>query len=107
MIANPKHYGAGTIVQSAGGPARPTIVIVAGSVALTHPSRVEKIMLVDAGRYLAKPISQPIGFRLASTPGMDFGALSWIALINGTASAAQGGREDDLAYWPPRQTFAA
>ena len=40
--------------------------------ALTHPSRVEKLILVDAGGYPTTPISEPIGFRLASIPGMDW-----------------------------------
>ena len=45
---------------------------IAWRAALTHPSRVEKIILVDAGGYPTKPISQPLGFRLASIPGMDW-----------------------------------
>lgn len=45
---------------------------IAWRAALTHPSRVEKLILVDAGGYPTKPISQPIGFRLASIPGMDW-----------------------------------
>jgi pimeloyl-ACP methyl ester carboxylesterase len=45
---------------------------IAWRAALTHPARVEKIILVDAGGYPTKPISQPIGFRLASVPGMDW-----------------------------------
>jgi pimeloyl-ACP methyl ester carboxylesterase len=45
---------------------------IAWRTALAHPSRVEKIILVDAGGYRAKPISQPLGFRLASIPGMDW-----------------------------------
>jgi pimeloyl-ACP methyl ester carboxylesterase len=45
---------------------------IAWHAALIHPSRVEKIILVDAGGYPTKPISQPIGFRLASIPGMDW-----------------------------------
>ena len=45
---------------------------IAWRAALAHPSRVEKIILVDAGGYPTKPISQPIGFRLASIPGMDW-----------------------------------
>jgi len=45
---------------------------IAWRAALTHPLPVEKIILVDAGGYPTKPISQPIGFRLASIPGMDW-----------------------------------
>ena len=45
---------------------------IAWRAALIHPSRVEKIILVDAGGYPTKPISQPIGFSLASIPGMDW-----------------------------------
>jgi pimeloyl-ACP methyl ester carboxylesterase len=45
---------------------------IAWRAALTYPARVEKIILVDAGGYPTKPISQPIGFRLASVPGMDW-----------------------------------
>ncbi len=38
--------------------------------ALAHPERVEKLILVDAGGYPTQAISQPIGFRLASLPGV-------------------------------------
>ena len=45
---------------------------IAWRAALFHPSRVDKIILVDAGGYPTTPISEPIGFRLASIPGMDW-----------------------------------
>ena len=45
---------------------------IAWRAALIHPSRVDKIILVDAGGYPTTPISEPIGFRLASIPGMDW-----------------------------------
>ncbi|MGO9985890.1 MAG: alpha/beta fold hydrolase [Rhodomicrobium sp.] len=41
--------------------------------ALAYPSRVEKLILVDSGGYPQHSISQPIGFRLARTPG-----VSWL-----------------------------
>jgi pimeloyl-ACP methyl ester carboxylesterase len=46
---------------------------IAWRAALLHPSRVEKLILVDAGGYPSRPISQPIGFRLARLPG-----ISWL-----------------------------
>jgi pimeloyl-ACP methyl ester carboxylesterase len=46
---------------------------VAWCTALTHPCRVEKLILVDASGYPAHPISVPIGFRLAQVP-----ALTWL-----------------------------
>jgi pimeloyl-ACP methyl ester carboxylesterase len=46
---------------------------IAWRTALAHPSRVEKIILVDAGGYPGAAISQPIGFRLARLPG-----VSWL-----------------------------
>ena len=41
---------------------------VAWRTALAHPSRVEKLILVDAGGYPSHPQSVPIGFRLATLP---------------------------------------
>src|SRR5262249_19564914 len=46
---------------------------IAWRTALLHPSRVEKLILVDAGGYPSHSISQPIGFRLARLPG-----ISWL-----------------------------
>jgi pimeloyl-ACP methyl ester carboxylesterase len=46
---------------------------IAWRTALLHPSRVEKLILVDAGGYPSRPVSQPIGFRLARLPG-----ISWL-----------------------------
>jgi pimeloyl-ACP methyl ester carboxylesterase len=46
---------------------------IAWRAALFHPSRVEKLILVDAGGYRSRPVSQPIGFRLARLPG-----ISWL-----------------------------
>ena len=46
---------------------------VAWYTALTHPCRVEKLILVDASGYPDHPISVPIGFRLARVP-----ALTWL-----------------------------
>lgn len=46
---------------------------IAWRTALAHPSRVEKLILVDAGGYPSNAISQPIGFRLARIPG-----VSWL-----------------------------
>jgi pimeloyl-ACP methyl ester carboxylesterase len=40
--------------------------------ALSHPSRVEKLILVDSSGYPAHPISVPIGFRLAQIPGVNW-----------------------------------
>jgi pimeloyl-ACP methyl ester carboxylesterase len=45
---------------------------IAWRTALAYPSRVEKLILVDAGGYPTTAISQPIGFRLARLPG-----ISW------------------------------
>jgi pimeloyl-ACP methyl ester carboxylesterase len=41
---------------------------VAWRTALLHASRVEKLILVDAGGYPSKSISMPIGYRLAMLP---------------------------------------
>jgi pimeloyl-ACP methyl ester carboxylesterase len=41
---------------------------VAWRAALTHPERVEKLILVDSGGYPSEPQSMPIGFRLARLP---------------------------------------
>jgi pimeloyl-ACP methyl ester carboxylesterase len=41
--------------------------------ALRYPDRFDKLILVDAGGYPSQATSQPIGFRLASLPG-----ISWI-----------------------------
>jgi pimeloyl-ACP methyl ester carboxylesterase len=38
--------------------------------ALEHPSRVEKLILVDAGGYQSAPASEPIGFALLRMPGI-------------------------------------
>jgi pimeloyl-ACP methyl ester carboxylesterase len=46
---------------------------IAWRAALLYPSRVEKLILVDAGGYPSRSISQPIGFRLARLPG-----ISWL-----------------------------
>jgi pimeloyl-ACP methyl ester carboxylesterase len=46
---------------------------IAWRTALAHPSRVEKLILVDAGGYPTAAISQPLGFRLARLPG-----ISWL-----------------------------
>ena len=46
---------------------------VAWYTALTHPCRVKKLILVDAGGYPDHPISVPIGVRLARVP-----ALTWL-----------------------------
>jgi pimeloyl-ACP methyl ester carboxylesterase len=46
---------------------------IAWRTALLHPSRVEKLILVDAGGYGSRSLSEPIGFRLARLPG-----ISWL-----------------------------
>jgi pimeloyl-ACP methyl ester carboxylesterase len=46
---------------------------IAWRTALLQPSRVEKLILVDAGGYPSRPVSQPIGFWLARLPG-----ISWL-----------------------------
>jgi pimeloyl-ACP methyl ester carboxylesterase len=46
---------------------------VAWRTALTHPCRVQKLILVDAGGYPDHPLSVPIGFQLARIP-----ALPWL-----------------------------
>jgi len=46
---------------------------IAWRTALAHPSRVEKLILIDSGGYPTNAISQPIGFRLAKLPG-----VSWL-----------------------------
>src|SRR5262249_37687349 len=38
--------------------------------ALTHPDRIERIILVDAGGYPTHPASMPIGFHLLRMPGV-------------------------------------
>ncbi|MDF3029630.1 MAG: alpha/beta hydrolase [Moraxellaceae bacterium] len=43
---------------------------IAWEVALAHPGRVEKLILVDAGGYPLGDNSMPIGFRIAMTPGL-------------------------------------
>ena len=45
---------------------------IAWRAALARPSRVERLILVDSVGYPTTPISQPLGFRLASVPGMDW-----------------------------------
>jgi pimeloyl-ACP methyl ester carboxylesterase len=45
---------------------------VAWRTALDHPSRVEKLILVDADGYRTRPISQPIAFYLAWVPTLDW-----------------------------------
>jgi pimeloyl-ACP methyl ester carboxylesterase len=45
---------------------------IAWRAALAHPARIDKLILVDAIGYPTKPVSQPLGFRLASIPGMDW-----------------------------------
>ncbi len=44
---------------------------VALDVALAHPERVEKLILVDALGYPRNSISMPIGFRIAGIPGLN------------------------------------
>ncbi len=44
---------------------------VALDVALAHPDRVEKLILVDALGYPRNSISMPIGFRIAGIPGLN------------------------------------
>jgi len=46
---------------------------IAWRTALAYPSRVEKLILVDASGYPFGSISQPLGFRLALVPG-----ASWL-----------------------------
>jgi pimeloyl-ACP methyl ester carboxylesterase len=46
---------------------------IAWRAALSHPDRVEKLILVDAGGYPTQAISVPIGFKLARLPG-----ISWL-----------------------------
>jgi pimeloyl-ACP methyl ester carboxylesterase len=43
---------------------------IAWRAALLHPSRVEKLILVDAAGYATNAISQPVGFRLMKAPGV-------------------------------------
>jgi pimeloyl-ACP methyl ester carboxylesterase len=45
---------------------------VAWRTALTHPSRVEKLILVDSGGYGTPAISVPIAFRMAELPRIDW-----------------------------------
>jgi pimeloyl-ACP methyl ester carboxylesterase len=45
---------------------------IAWQAALLYPSRIEKLILVDAGGYPFRPISLPIGFRLAKLPGINW-----------------------------------
>ena len=49
---------------------------VAWRTALAHPSRVEKLILVDSSGYPIEPLSQPIGYRLPGLPGA---GTSWFA----------------------------
>jgi pimeloyl-ACP methyl ester carboxylesterase len=44
---------------------------IAWSTAHDHPDRVERLILVDSSGYPPKPQSVPIGFRIASTPGLN------------------------------------
>lgn len=44
---------------------------VAWETALAHPQRVEKLILVDAAGYPFRPVSLPIGFRIARIPGLN------------------------------------
>ncbi len=46
---------------------------IAWRAALSHPERVDRLILVDAGGYPSHPTSVPLGFRLAALPG-----ISWI-----------------------------
>jgi pimeloyl-ACP methyl ester carboxylesterase len=46
---------------------------VAWRAALAHPSRVDKLVLVDAGGYPSHSVSTPLGFRLARMP-----VVSWL-----------------------------
>ena len=43
---------------------------VAWETALAHPQRVDKLILVDAAGYPFRPVSLPIGFRIARIPGL-------------------------------------
>jgi pimeloyl-ACP methyl ester carboxylesterase len=43
---------------------------IAWRAAQSHPDRVEKLILVDAGGYPTQAISAPIGFKLARLPGI-------------------------------------
>jgi pimeloyl-ACP methyl ester carboxylesterase len=45
---------------------------VALRIALTHPARVEKLILVDSGGYPLRGASTPIGLRLLETPGINW-----------------------------------
>ncbi len=49
---------------------------VAWRTALAHPSRVEKLILVDSSGYPTVPVSQPIGYRLPGLPGA---GTRWLA----------------------------
>jgi pimeloyl-ACP methyl ester carboxylesterase len=44
---------------------------VAWQLAVSEPSRVERLILVDAGGYPFTPASMPLGFRVARTPGLN------------------------------------
>lgn len=43
---------------------------IAWHVAVAHPQRVDKLVLVDAAGYALKSQSVPLGFRIARTPGL-------------------------------------
>ena len=45
---------------------------VAWHVAAAAPQRVDKLVLVDSGGYAFTPLSVPLGFRLARTPGLNW-----------------------------------
>ncbi|HXW30219.1 MAG TPA: alpha/beta hydrolase, partial [Xanthobacteraceae bacterium] len=45
---------------------------VAWRTALTHPSRVDKLILVDAGGYPYRAPATPLGFRLVRMPGLNW-----------------------------------
>jgi pimeloyl-ACP methyl ester carboxylesterase len=44
---------------------------VSWATAVLHPSRVDKLILVDAGGYPSHAISIPLGFRIARMPGLN------------------------------------